>query len=441
MTGPRWQGARRRLRRSLHWRIVGLFALLALATALVFAAGVRQMFKGGWQGYARPLVAHYVDLLAAEIGTPPSVERAQALVVRLPLTVRIEGPVVQWQSAPGYGAAHEAWRSRHADEEAWGGPGEGTLRRTTTDGHRISFGLAAPPPALTQRAAGALTLLALLALTAAALWRVRRMLRPLDDIRAGAQRYGAGDFSQPIPQRRDDELGDLAGRVNAMASSLHGMLDAKRALLLAISHELRSPLTRARVNAELLAEGPERDALLRDLALMRDLVTDLLESERLAAGHAALHAQPTDLAALVREVAAPFVAQGRLELALDASVGERVVDPVRLRLLLRNLIDNALRHGGGGAPASVFLRLEGAAVALGVRDHGPGVPAAQLAALGEAFYRPDTARQRATGGVGLGLHLCRQVALAHGGSLVLSNAQPGLEVKALLPSAEPAAPA
>ena len=80
------------------------------------------------------------------------------------------------------------------------------------------------------------------------------LMRPLRAIRAGAVRFGQGDFSRPIAVRRRDELGDLAGQVNAMASGLQGMLDAKRQLLLAISHELRSPLTRARLNAELMPE-------------------------------------------------------------------------------------------------------------------------------------------------------------------------------------------
>ena len=91
------------------------------------------------------------------------------------------------------------------------------------------------------------------------------------------------------------------------------MLDAKRALLLAISHELRSPLTRARLNAELVAEGETRDALLRDLGEMRDLITDLLESERLAAGHAALQREPVDLTALVRELVAAQFARPRCD--------------------------------------------------------------------------------------------------------------------------------
>jgi signal transduction histidine kinase len=202
------------------------------------------------------------------------------------------------------------------------------------------------------------------------------------------------------------------------------MLDAKRALLLAISHELRSPLTRARVNAELVDEGEARDALLRDLGEMRDMVIDLLESERLATGHAALQPEATDLNALVRE-AAP--AELRLELAPDLPM--LALDRVRMRLLLRNLLDNALRHNdGAGEPVVVTTAREGERVRLTVRDHGPGVPDEEIGRLAEPFHRPDAARERRTGGVGLGLYLCRLVAEAHGGTLMLENARPGLRV-------------
>jgi HAMP domain-containing protein len=192
----------------------------------------------------------------------------------------------------------------------------------------------------------------LLVLTALAYKLVRRLLRPLDDIRAGAQRYGGGDFTRPIAVRRQDELGDLAVDINAMAHELHQMLEAKRALLLAISHELRSPLTRARLNTELLPETPElasmRQALLRDLGEMRDLVTDLLESERLGQGHAVLHLEPTDLSALAQEVALEVAASmpsGRqIQCHIAPGLPVLPLDRTRMRLLLRNLLDNALRH-------------------------------------------------------------------------------------------------
>jgi signal transduction histidine kinase len=383
---------------------------------------MQRALSGGWSGVVRPVVADYVDRLAAEVGSPPDVARAQALVQRLPLSVRIEGPAVQFDSHPQRRAWHRGPDRDDEDDGRW------LLQRQTADGHRITFGLGDRGWASRPRTIGWFTLGMLLLLTAGAYGYVRHLFRPLDDIRSGAQRFGQGQFDTPIPVRRHDELGDLAEQVNTMARDIRGMLDAKRGLLLAVSHELRSPLTRARLNAELVAPGEERDALLRDLGTMRDLITDLLESERLAAGHAALQRERCDPNALVRELIAEQFAAATLRLELASHLPAVDLDPVRLRLALRNLIDNALRHGAAAAsPPCVRSELVDGRLELSVRDFGPGVDDAQLAHLSEAFYRADTARQRSTGGVGLGLYLCRLVAQAHGGTLHLRNARPGLE--------------
>jgi signal transduction histidine kinase len=440
--------------RSIKRRMVLVFLLLAVALAGVFIVGAQRAFTLGWREAARPVLMDYIDRLAADVVVPvegpPSVERAQALVQRLPLTVRIEGPTVNWlshpdQAGPDWAGKRRA-RERGWDQEQWGGDKdwERMLQRRTADGHVITFGLNEAAFERRQRHFG-VALVALLLITLSAYLYVRRLLRPLDDIRAGAQRFGAGEFGQPIPVRhpgRPDELGQLAVTVNTMGHDIHEMLEAKRALLLAISHELRSPITRARLHAELLPEQGEaaaqRQALLGDLQEMANLVSDLLESERLSGNHAVLHREQVDLPALAREVLQELTARHAraVDIVLHAEGDLAAVhaDRARLRLLLRNLLDNALRHGGG-APQPPELRLarSASAVLIEVRDHGPGVPDAQLAQLAQAFYRPDSARTRAAGGVGLGLYLCRLVAQAHGGRLVLSNARPGLRVQAELP--------
>ncbi|GAA4351210.1 hypothetical protein GCM10023165_39250 [Variovorax defluvii] len=420
----RW---RHRWRHSLRLRLITVFVLLAMAMAAVFLGGMQRAFSNGWREAAQPIVGDYMDRLVAELGTPPDVARAEALVRRLPLSIRIEGPIVNWDSHPqrpgrGFGRGRGDW-----------------LTRSTADGHRVSFGLGTLPWQRQPHGIGVLTLALLLALIGAAYVYVRRLLRPLDDIRAGAERFGRGAFDQPIPLRRRDELGDLAQRINTMAHDIQGMLDAKRALLLALSHELRSPLTRARLNAELLPATPEgeaeRSALLRDLAEMRDLISDLLESERLASPHAALHRETVDLSALVREAVAEHPEGSRVVLDLAEGLPPLALDRPRIRLLVRNLLENALRYGGDAArPPCIALRTAAqGGVELEVRDFGPGVDAAQLEHLTEPFYRTDSARQRATGGVGLGMYLCRLVAEAHGGTLAVRNAQPGLAVSARLP--------
>ena len=421
----RWRQA---VTHSIKGRLVALFVLLALGTSAVFLAGMQRLLQGGWQEYARPLAADYLDRLAAEIGVPPDPARALALTQRLPITVRIDGPVVQFDSHP---PRHRGDPERLEDAElraaGWG------LVRRTPDGHRITFGLARPPDSLRPRRVGWATLAALLLLTALAYLTVQRLLRPLRAIGAGVQAYGRGEFGAAIPVPRRDELGRLAERINGMAANLRDMLNAKRSLLLAISHELRTPLTRARVHAELVEEGATRTALLRDLGDMRDLITDLLESERLATGHSALQLESVDLASFIHEVLDTSFAGVPLTLHVEDVGGAVQADPTRLRLLLRNLVDNALRHSAGAALApEVFLRREAdGRLALGVRDHGPGVAPEQLDRLGQAFHREDSARTRAAGGVGLGLYLCRLVAQAHGAELRIRRAQPGLEVSAV----------
>ncbi|MDA7418828.1 ATP-binding protein [Xenophilus arseniciresistens] len=438
--GVRW-------RQSLRVRLVLLFMLLAMATAAIFMGGVKRAFTSGMSDATRPMIVDYADRLVAELGTPPDVERARQMVERLPITLQISGPQVNWSSID---EGHRRWHSgripEHAlvdenGEDAW-------FVRRAADGHRVVFGWSPRLWRVVPHATGWYTLAGLLAMVALAYALVHRLLRPLIDIREGAERFGRGEFAAPIPVRRADDLGELAQRINTMALEIQAMLDAKRALLLAMSHELRSPLTRARLNAELLPEqgegAAERTALLRDLNEMRELINDLLESERLASPHVALQREPVDLPALVREVADELAARGGAHatlaqlLTVEAATGSNAppalaLDRARVRLLLRNLIDNALRHGGGTrAPAVRLAATAEGGVAIEVRDFGAGVPEDQLARLAEPFYRPDSARARSAGGVGLGLYLCQLVAQAHGGRLALRNAQPGLAVTACL---------
>ncbi len=382
-------------------------------------------------------MADYIDKLAADIGSPPDIARAQALTQRLPLSVRISGPMVNWRSHPNQPDPHGWTDERRIDDDT-----PRFYQRSTADGHRIQFGVSIQAWHDRPRFIGWATLCMLLLLTALAYRRVRRLLRPLDDIRAGAMRFGAGDFTQPIPVRRShhpDELGELATTINTMGADIHQMLEAKRTLLLAISHELRSPLTRARLNTELLPETPDvqpgRDALLRDLALMRDLVSDLLESERLASPHVALHREPVDVPALVRDVVCDLHAAPTIQTRLPEAMPLQSLDPARIRLLVRNLLDNALRHSSNVAQApQVSVDLSMGQLQISVRDFGCGVEDSQLPNLGQPFFRPDAARTREGGGVGLGLYLCRLVAQAHGGSFEVRNARPGLEITVRLPA-------
>lgn len=438
---------------SIKLRLVVMFLLLATAMTGVFVVGAKKAFTLGWTEAARPLLVDYVDHLARDVtggGPTPQIELAKALTQKLPLTVYIQGPVVNWESHPGQSMPYwlrDRWNKPEqsaGQKENWGQDKDwqAILQRATADGHTIIFGIDERSFERRSRHFG-VAIGALLLLTMLAWLYVRRLLRPLDAIGAGAKRFGAGNFHEPIDvncKHGPDELSQLANVMNTMGQDIRQMLDAKRALLLAISHELRSPLTRARLNTELLPEtpdvAPQREALMRDLQEMAGLISDLLESERLSSKHGALNRERVDVAALARSAIEELKvrhAAAALVMVLAADELPAVnIDATRVRLLVRNLVDNALRHSADAEKApEVHLRAladgsEG--VEIEVRDFGPGVPEEQLSRMAEPFFRPDTARTRSAGGVGLGLYLCKLVAHAHGGSCSIRNAQPGLSV-------------
>jgi signal transduction histidine kinase len=227
---------------------------------------------------------------------------------------------------------------------------------------------------------------------------------------------GQGHLDHRVPVRADNDLGELASSINTMASDIEQMLDAKRQLLLGASHELRSPLTRAKVATQLIENPRQRELLEENLLEMEHLITDILESERMKSGHAVLELSNVDLIQLVESVVSEMQAEGVVVESPD-TLPTLQLDETRITILLRNLISNALTHNGNTSPVKVALQQQGNAVLIAVCDSGPGIAPEHIEKLTEPFYRTDDSRTRSTGGFGLGLHLAKLIVEAHGGQL------------------------
>ena len=205
------------------------------------------------------------------------------------------------------------------------------------------------------------------------------------------------------------------------------MLEGKRQLMLAISHELRSPLTRSKVALAMIDDEKGRESILEDIGEMESLITDLLESEALNTRHAVLRRETVNVAQLVESVIEIDFhnRNSRISLDLQEDLPSAELDVTRIRLLLRNLIDNGLRYNPkDGEALKVQVKAGNGYLQLLVQDNGPGIPEEDLKHVTEAFYRADPARSRSTGGVGLGLYLCRRIVEVHGGTMEIDN-QPG----------------
>jgi len=211
-------------------------------------------------------------------------------------------------------------------------------------------------------------------------------------------------------------------------------------MLLAISHELRSPLTRTKVALEFLDDEVTRKSILDDVEEMEHLITDLLESERLNTQHSKLQRKSLDLTKLINDlVSADFVAEQR-QIRLNMPSGPTFcdVDETRIRLLIKNLIDNALCYApSDDNEIAITVERNPNEISIEVADHGCGMSAEQVERATEPFYRADPARCRDTGGFGLGLYLCRRIAEAHDGTLEIASEEGrGTQVTLRLPVSE-----
>ncbi|MDH3759969.1 MAG: HAMP domain-containing histidine kinase [Gammaproteobacteria bacterium] len=407
---------------SLIFRLLFYFLISILALAVVLGISFAKRVKPHVQNEILPNVERYIEYLIDDIGIPPDLEVAQSLADDLPFELRIEGQGVKWSSSPRLKAI-----SRYRFEAA-PAPYDNVYfshhRRSEyllieLRGYRYLFAVDNSFRRGQERRHGYLFVflgLILLALYFA----IRRMFRPIEDISQQVRRIGEGDLEQNVEVRGRSELAMLADGINQMSSRIKSMLEGKSALLLAISHELRSPITRMRVNLELLDESEIQQKLIEDIREMESLVAAILESEKLNSRHAPLNLGPCALDDLVREVVEAHRCRDRIEIRLLPIVLE--ADQMRIKLLVKNLVDNACQYSQAEDGAiEVSLDCDREMINMEVLDHGIGIAPEDIPRLTEAFYRPDSARQRDTGGYGLGLYLCRLIAEAHGGSIDMES--------------------
>lgn len=271
---------------------------------------------------------------------------------------------------------------------------------------------------------------------------VNNLLAPVRLLRHGAERIRKGDLSFRVKSNRQDELGELTESINHMADSLQSMLEAKRQMLLAISHELRTPITRAKLRLEFMPASEEKEMLSEDIDEIELLIADLIEAERLNDEHSVLVSESVKFAEFVESVTQQFKSyEGGVEMLTPDADEEFNIDKLRIRLLLTNLINNAIRHGEE-KPIQVKVSFADDRAILEVIDQGEGIAEEHLSQISEPFYRADSARQRNTGGFGLGLYLCRLIAEAHGGDLIIeSKVGEGTHVTVNLPRHPPDAKA
>lgn len=245
---------------------------------------------------------------------------------------------------------------------------------------------------------------------------MRLVTRPIESLASAAEELGRGARPGDVPEAGLDEVRQAARAFNRMQHRIRRMIEDRTQMIAAISHDLRTPITRLRLRAEFVEDAEEQQKMLADLDQMEAIIKSTLAFAREDADTEPT--APVDLRALLQEVAESHP-PARLMTRAPCTLRAR---PVALRRCFNNLVENAVRYGGS---AEIAVRELSDAVEVTVDDSGPGIPEARLQDVFRPFVRLEESRNRDSGGAGLGLAIARSVALAHGGTIVLNNRPAG----------------
>jgi signal transduction histidine kinase len=387
---------------SVFAKLVTIMLTMAISLLAVVAAFFLLIVSPTMNHAAEAVFREHMAWVA-QTGIP--FEEAKALAERANIQVRYEGPKGSWTTREWMPSVAEARNRQHFRFIGHGyyvvpASDGGTyvfawmFRRRMVDIHNMLL---------------ALMLAIMIGVILVTHLVLHRLLQPLRTLGDGVARLSEGQLDVVLPNPTRDEFGTLTDAFNQMVGRVRDMIRARDQLLLDVSHELRSPITRMRVALELVPDDQNRRHMQNDLAEMELMIAELLELERLREGRGMSLARH-DFVAIAREFAVPVTSSApEIFAELDAE---------KMRTVIRNLLENAQKYASS---ASIDITTTEDMVVLRVRDNGPGIPPDDLASLFEPFFRVNRSRSKTPAGYGLGLSICKRIVEAHGGTIAAAN--------------------
>ncbi len=409
---------------SLGARILLVFLLTAILAVSILVVSFRFFALQSQQRVLPVLAFDYVARLMQELGDPVNLQQAEKIYQRTGLNIFIQKPgKLETIGDPGLKKLLELNGFYHVEKyhnfffKFYRGQ---AIIKVVKPGETLYFIVPWRGPGSHSFWIVYVFPVAIVLLVFAAYQVVRYLIKPVQDIEQGVAHFAKGKLSYRIPVRRGDDLGKLTEKINEMASRIEQMLAAKRQLLLAISHELRTPMTRINIALNLPDSTQNREKMKHSIAEMEKLLAELLEGERISDEHKILDLTEADLNELILSVIDDFFpAENSIHYAPSAKASVQC-DVNRIRLAIKNIIDNALKYGKAN-PVDISLLDEADYYIIRIIDRGAGISEQAKPHVFEPFFREDQSRQRKTGGTGLGLYLVKTIIEAHKGAVELSS--------------------
>lgn len=430
-------------------RISGQIAALVVVSIVALHAIITASFL--LQRHDRPEGDYGPGLLATAVrllGATPAGERQRAFadiarafpslgIEQLPGDVKPSGDVIESHSLRGL---RHALGNPYRLFSLGGGDSTQRIGIVLPDGAAIAAN--APPERRPPPFWGSPWMMTLLfvviSITLLGLWAARALTAPLSAFAGAAESFSLNRTASPLPERGPEEIRYLARALNRMRERIAALIDDRTRMLAAISHDLRTPITRMRLRAEFIEDETQRSRMLADLDQMKTMLEQVLsflrDDRRLAPPTL------TDLASTLQLVADQFADMGKKVTYAGPAHSLAMARPDDLHRAITNVVDNAVRFG---SETVIRMRATEQGVAIDIEDDGPGIPDTDKRNVLEPFVRADDARNMdEAAGFGLGLSIARAIIGAHGGELSLHDRKPhGLIVRISLPGLTQAGPA
>jgi signal transduction histidine kinase len=424
--------------RSVFTKLLVVIILAGICINLV-VAGFFIHLRNQFIGPFHKNVEQYLNYLIADMGTPPTLDRARKIARQSFMDIRYESPDLRWTTSDELptdikGRFHGL---RQNPDVRYGRHRGRHIIAVTSEEGRFVFGPSRKLPIDSARhRLFVIMLLLLTGILTVAFFIIRHILRPVKWLNTGVKEVGRGNLKHRVPLKKSDELRDLAQAFNNMTDRIRDMLHTKEQLLYDVSHELRTPLTRMKVALEFIEDSQARKSLQSDIEEMEKMVSEILETARRQHKYETLKKQPIDLADLIKQTTATIENQPPGVEIVDLPSEIKVeIDPEQIKTVFENVLNNAIKYSQeDSASVQVSAEYEGSFVVVRITDFGIGIPEEDLAYVFEPFYRVDKSRTKDTGGYGLGLSLCKTIMEAHGGKIeVQSRPNEGTTVSLFFP--------
>ena len=403
-----------------------LFVIIITGVIVIFLiGGFIRYYSGQLYLPFKKNVAHYTNYIIQEIGTPPDIHKALEIAQDLSLHIRFESPNLQWTTDDKL-ISFKDFDKLTSDENE-------QIKTDIEDGiyfvavnqglGRYLFAFDFKKSTHYMQVLVILLVILLTLVFVFAYLSIRWILKPIKWLTEGVEQVSKGNLNYQVPIRKMDDLGELTESFNSMTRRIAEMIHAKEQLLLDVSHEIRSPLTRIKVALEFVPDGNTKKSIREDLSEVEKMIMEILETERLNSDHGKLYLKKANVSVIIKEVLQDF--QNRSPGVKLTSVPKGVflnIDIDRIKTVLKNVIENSLKYSKPESqPVEISIDEEEKAVVIRIKDYGSGIPKEELPYIFEPFYRIDKSRSKETGGYGLGMSLCKKIMEAHGGTIEINS--------------------